>query len=869
MADESPDTTDSDEAERAAQALALRAELDTLAGKDDPAILERRYDLHRALVWQVWAVGTTRGQEQAEQAVAIARQLQDRRREAAALHDLASAYLYEHGDATGDGIHPTQEESQAGQRLHEEALRINEATLGPEHPDVAESLLRIVGQGSLWWPIDPYVAMAERAAQILERAFGLEHERTCAALERLAQMLQFSQRHDRALAIYQRLLEIYTRIYGPDDRYHTRNAVAAITGLHRALGDYASAEALMRGQLRTLRDTAGDYDWSVLAKVVEISDLLWQQGDYAAADAEIAQVLARLEAELGPEHPTTLAFLARLGSSHQAHSELPRARQVYERLLAVHERDAPQSVTVYQTKTLLLTILWQLGETSAASALFDALLLHTEQLPELGRLLDTLNMLSDIASDAASEDRGSVLLMLFERWLAAYEQQFGPDHPDIVPVLIGWSQRLVHDRAGELPATVAPLYRALAISPQALADPDEKALRVIRTLDDLLSEAEDDAAAALYRRVLDICTPALGASHPRIIDLGRRLERLTGEPPAFYLSHGGRTIEPLEDATVVIFQSPSDRIAAEALRAHLTGNSDLVVAVAPTLDAALATSADVLILVLPDDRPIELTVEQIVRLQNQKVIGIGYGAAMVFGQLGLEINAGACAHFGAMSMVMSVESNELVQLPGQDSPAGVTHSDGLEEVDHVGVHIPTTSHLVQVVDVIARAHTSYNYALIARQGHHVLIGLAAPADAWTPAYAEVFREITRAVRASPARPFTRAVWPIVAPGSYPLTLAESKSTTEATSYHGHLRFDTPTTFQATLRVTGSANTMLLFMGERREHWTREDGADGETLSITIEITEADLSAVGDRYWIVMVANFDDEHAAMCELTIVY
>jgi hypothetical protein len=63
--------------------------------------------------------------------------------------------------------------------------------------------------------------------------------------------------------------------------------------------------------------------------------------------------------------------------------------------------------------------------------------------------------------------------------------------------------------------------------------------------------------------------------------------------------------------------------------------------------------------------------------------------------------------------------------------------------------------------------------------------------------------------------------------------------------------------------------MLLFMGERREHWTRADGADGDTLSITIEITETDLSAVDDRYWTIKVANFDDEHVAMCELTIAY
>jgi hypothetical protein len=83
---------------------------------------------------------------------------------------------------------------------------------------------------------------------------------------------------------------------------------------------------------------------------------------------------------------------------------------------------------------------------------------------------------------------------------------------------------------------------------------------------------------------------------------------------------------------------------------------------------------------------------------------------------------------------------------------------------------------------------------------------------------------------------------------YPLSLARGRSTTEASQFEQYLRFSKPTTLSITLTIAESQSVMLLFMGEQRERWTREDGDDGETLTITIDITEGDLQAVGDRYW---------------------
>ena len=61
-----------------------------------------------------------------------------------------------------------------------------------------------------------------------------------------------------------------------------------------------------------------------------------------------------------------------------------------------------------------------------------------------------------------------------------------------------------------------------------------------------------------------------------------------------------------------------------------------------SLKRAVASGAEVLVIVLPRSRD-PYSDDLIEGLKKKKVIGIGYGAAQLFGQLELEINGGACA----------------------------------------------------------------------------------------------------------------------------------------------------------------------------------------------------------------------------------
>ena len=77
-------------------------------------------------------------------------------------------------------------------------------------------------------------------------------------------------------------------------------------------------------------------------------------------------------------------------------------------------------------------------------------------------------------------------------------------------------------------------------------------------------------------------------------------------------------------------------------------------------------------------------------------------------------------------------------------------------------------------------------------------------------------------------------------------------------------------FTATLKHRGSDEAALIFFGGRKQlHWTREDGGQGETLTIAVTIAQPAVDAMAGRYWRLVVDNFDMDHGMSAELTVRY
>jgi len=191
------------------------------------------------------------------------------------------------------------------------------------------------------------------------------------------------------------------------------------------------------------------------------------------------------------------------------------------------------------------------------------------------------------------------------------------------------------------------------------------------------------------------------------------------------------------------------------------------------------------------------------------------------------------------------------------------------------MYIPEKSHLRSVVDVIARSVSKEyphleNYASIARQGNYILIGLAAPPNTWTPRYCEFFSQLSHSLYSRPREEFSIAQWEVSVPGTYEFKLAEGRSTKELCSRIFYFKLSKPIVFSARLEHKGSNAIMLLFMGEvKGTKHIRKDAKQGEPLEIAVDISEEDISILGDRYWRLKVTNFDRRNTADCLLNIQY
>jgi serine/threonine protein kinase len=139
------------------------------------------------------------------------------------------------------------------------------------------------------------------------------------------------------------------------------------------------------------------------------------------------------------------------------------------------------------------------------------------------------------------------------------------------------------------------------------------------------------------------------------------------------------------------------------------------------------------------------------QLKQKKIIGIGYGAAKLFGELGLAINGGACAHGVVGPPRIRIGSNRLINDSLFAGPLFVFEPAILDEKNfhndlffgmYIGSKKPDRR---DFVDIVAIQTASENYAPIVRQGDKVLICVDAPANQWSETMTRLVSEIAAAL----------------------------------------------------------------------------------------------------------------------------
>lgn len=307
------------------------------------------------------------------------------------------------------------------------------------------------------------------------------------------------------------------------------------------------------------------------------------------------------------------------------------------------------------------------------------------------------------------------------------------------------------------------------------------------------------------------------------------------------------------------------------------------VAIAESFEEALDSTSEVLVLDLHVQRDKPFPESRRGELRARKLVVTGPWADEICRELDLEIGGGNAIPGRPLRVLdgklLGLENAGLVENAiepfAEDVPPG---QDGRRAQRLAFQYVAEELRLggeSGVVDVlVAPADLGDEVAVVAREANCIFAGVTAHPRRWSDAYRRVFARVVAALadrELDEYRPVT-VPKPVHPPGTARFDLGASTDSWpyRESSRHFYFQFDRPMAFTATLKHRGSDEVALVFSGGRRQLcFNREDGAQGETLTIACTIPQQGIDAMAGRYWWLGVENFDTEHAMSAELTVRY
>jgi tetratricopeptide (TPR) repeat protein/predicted Ser/Thr protein kinase len=219
---------------------------------------------------------------------------------------------------------------------YQRALSIKETVLGPDHPDIAGLLDNIGAVRGTQGARDEALELHQRALSIKEAALGPEHPAVAGSLVNVGVELQYRGERTRALASYERALRIWEATLGPDHP-HVASVLNNIGNIHTKLGAHEQALAAQRRALAIIEATSGPDHPLVATLHVGMGNVLSEQGATDDALQTFRRGLELTERSLGPDHPNIALFLVNIGNVLRRQGRLEEALDHYQRALALLE----------------------------------------------------------------------------------------------------------------------------------------------------------------------------------------------------------------------------------------------------------------------------------------------------------------------------------------------------------------------------------------------------------------------------------------------------------------------------------------------------------------------------------------------------
>jgi CHAT domain-containing protein/Tfp pilus assembly protein PilF len=355
----------------------------------------------------------------------------------------------------------------AAEPFLEQSLALREKLLGPNHPDVANSLLALV---------DFYLAKGrtadaqtaiERALKIQRRSLPKNSPDLAMATLTQARIFYARAQYTKAGEITRAALDVFRAKLGKDHPF-AGVALNNLADIERALGRYGDAEKLMIEANTINAKEFGAESQMAATGLNNLAELYRAQGRYAEAEALRQREVRMIEKLLGAENPALVASLNNYGTLLSARGRPEEAEAVIRRALSIQQKSLPPD------HPDLALVLNNLGDTLSgqerfeeAEAVFRQSLAIREKggpaaIASVATVLDNLSVLFETQKRYAEAEP------LARRSLAINEQHYGSEHPSVAVGLNNLG--VILDNQSRHDAAEPLLRRALAIRQKTLGD---------------------------------------------------------------------------------------------------------------------------------------------------------------------------------------------------------------------------------------------------------------------------------------------------------------------------------------------------------------------------------------------------------------
>ena len=301
--------------------------------------------------------------------------------------------------------------------------------LGPHHPDTLTSRNSLAGTYRASGRLDKAIALYEQILEDSVRVLGTDHPGTLTSRFDLAGAYRASGRLEEAIALYEQVFSGRSRVLGPDHR-STLTSRDHLADTYWEAGRFDEAITLKKQILADAMRIMGPDSSGASAARNSLAATYRDAGRLNEAITLYEENLDDVARVMGPHHPETLVSRHSLAGAYRDVGRLDEAISLYKENLEEFTRLAgPDHPHTLSSRGTLAGIYRDAGRLHEAIALFE------QNLDDRTRTLgldhpETLASRHSLAGAYRDTGRLDEAIRLLEQNLTDFIRILGPDRPD-------------------------------------------------------------------------------------------------------------------------------------------------------------------------------------------------------------------------------------------------------------------------------------------------------------------------------------------------------------------------------------------------------------------------------------------------------